>query len=392
MTRIRTIQLTLVLFILVILFFIPVLTDSTIRFSMTSQNHTSADAWSIRPFSDASPFNIPIPDNAEIEPNSEEIVNNLLDSMSEGELFVGVDKWSVPVFFANSSTPQQDIDITDEWAIWDTMKDVPIPENALPDPEDDGHLCIIDNGTRIEYDFWQAEKTPSGWTASWGNKISLDSDGIYRDSWGARGSGFALAAGLIFPHEIDRGLIEHALVYSTDWFYVKSGGAVRPATTSDGISNDPLAIPEGARLQLNPSIDVDDLEMEEAGKVIARAMQNYGMFLCDNGGGHQVYAYNPINSGYSWEGILDTDDDGISWIFNSSISITDFRVLKLGPQIPDPGERTTLPDYIIYTSNTGTQSEFLPVLISLVLSHPMAILGIVLVIGVIVYLIRKRKS
>ncbi|MHA1577447.1 MAG: hypothetical protein ACTSU3_08815 [Candidatus Thorarchaeota archaeon] len=344
--------------------------DSTLENPQIQQSSTtfvSSNAWENRPFLDSSPFNTKIPENAEIEPNSDEIVNNMVNSMSDDELYVGIEEWSVPVFFADSETPRYDIDITDEWAIWDVMQDVPIPDNAVPDPEEDGHMCIVDNDTLMEYDFWQAEETASGWTATWGNMISLNSDGIYPDSWGARGSGFALTAGLIFPHEVAQGQINHALVYSTDWFYVKAGGAVRPATTSDGRSEEQLAIPEGTRLQLDPTIDIDSLDLPYAGSVIAKAMQEYGMFLCDNGGGHQVYAYNPINSENTWGTLLPTDEDGMSWIFESKISITDFRILKIGPQIPDPSERTTLPDYTLYTiggetfpgPNTPTDGGFL---------------------------------
>jgi len=322
----------------------------------------AANAWDDRPFFDDSPFNIPIPDNAEIDPLSDAYVNNMVNSMSGEDVYVGIDYWSVPVFFADSSTPLHNVNLTDEWAIWDIMENVPIPDNAVPDPEEDGHLCIIDNETLIEYDFWQAEKTPAGWTANWGNMISLNSDGIFTDNWGARASGFALALGLIFPHEIAQGSINHALAYSTDDMYVKAGGPVRPATTSDGYSTDPLAIPEGTRLQLDPSIDIDSLALSDAGHIIATAMQEYGMILSDLGGGHQIYAYNPINSDNPnvWNSMLPTDEDGISWIFESKISITDFRVLKIGPQIPDLDVRTTLPPYILYTTGpsgtTGTTS------------------------------------
>ena len=103
-------------------------------------------------------------------------------------------------------------------------------------------------------------------------------------------------------------------------------------------------------------INIDELGLSYAGSVIAKAMQEYGMFLCDNGGGHQVYAYNPINSENTWGTLLPTDEDGMSWIFGSKISITDFRILKIGPQISDPSERTTLPDYTLYTTDLGTTS------------------------------------
>ncbi len=84
----------------------------------------------------------------------------------------------------------------------------------MPDPQDDGHMVIIDLADRIEYDLWQAKKTNGKWEASWGNFISLDSDGIYPYGLSARGSGFAASLGLVWPEEIEAESINHALFFS----------------------------------------------------------------------------------------------------------------------------------------------------------------------------------
>jgi hypothetical protein len=104
-----------------------------------------------------------------------------------------------------------------------------------------------------------------------------------RSSEGIRASGFSLAAGVIWPHELAAGRIEHALLFGYD--YVRSGTPVAPATASDGANDDPSALPMGAHLQLDPDLDLDQLGLDGAERTIATALQEYGMYLGDTAGG-----------------------------------------------------------------------------------------------------------
>ena len=79
-----------------------------------------------------------------------------------------------------------------------------------------------------------------------------------------------------------------------------------PATESDGrpesmlvaavgLTRPPnvLPIPEGARVQLDPALDLDSLSLTPWQKVIARALQRYGMYLADTAGTTSLTAVNP---------------------------------------------------------------------------------------------------
>ena len=113
--------------------------------------------------------------------------------------------------------------------------------------------------------------------------------GIYPRGYSARGSGFALLAGMVMPRELRRGRIDHALLMS--YPYTRAGGPVSPATESDGRTRGRSAIPEGARLQLDPSLDLDALGLRGYERTIARALQVYGAYIGDtNGNGVSVYA------------------------------------------------------------------------------------------------------
>ena len=107
-----------------------------------------------------------------------------------------------------------------------------------------------------------------------------------------------------------------------------------PATDSDGISTRSDAIPEGALLQLNPDLDLDSLSLAAYEKTIAKALQEYGMLLVDRGGddGIAVQAVNPISvTSNPYDGIL----PDLLYPPLTNIPLTQFRVLKMGPQNPN---------------------------------------------------------
>jgi len=284
-----------------------------------------------------------------IAENSAQVVDFLATNQAgEFGFIIGVAGWTYPIFYADESTPTYDITFTESYSEDNVLNGVPIPDNAVPDPQGDGHMVIIDKSANTEYDFWMAKRTGDGWTAGWGNKISLSGDGVYPHGLSARGSGFAASEGLVWPEEISAGRIEHALFFSIDDKYVKGGGPVSPASESDGVSTETFAIPEGARLQLDPSIDLSTLDLLPYELTIATAMQEFGIILGDRGGGIQFYAARPDN--YDWSSVIDEIDqnEGFSELFNSEISIKDFRLLEMGCQYSTPEVGENLPEYHMY--------------------------------------------
>ncbi len=256
-------------------------------------------------------------------------------------------QYSTTVYFANKNTPRYDVELKcgKSWELGVSfIKNVPIPDEAEPSFDSDGsvapkgcgeesdqdnEMVIIDIENRCEYDFWQIRKKGKGWIASWGNAISMDGNGIYNKGFSARGSGFSTIGGMIWPDELASGEINHALIFS--YPFTKSGGPVLPASESDGESKKDYAIPEGARVRLDPSLDINALHLKPYEKTIAKALQKYGMFLVDNGGdtGIAVYAVDPKSvNGDPYSGILPDED----YISLSNIPVEAFEVLELLPQ------------------------------------------------------------
>lgn len=278
------------------------------------------------PFKQSSVFYQKIPAGVSIDPNSSIMVGSLVDEADKAFQVV-VKEWSVPVYFADASTEKQDVKMTRSWAPKKKLINVPIPSFAEPDPESDGHMVIIDEDNGCAYDFWEMRYSSGKWKAGWGNAIPLSSDGVFEKGLSARGSGFELLQGLIWPQELESGQINHALIFSYD--HTKAGGPVSPATESDGTSNDAWAIPEGALEQLNPNLDLSTLNLNSYEMTIATALQEYGMYCADDGGGLSLYAINPISCKINpYENIWGDQ----TYVSMSKIPATQFRVITLPTQ------------------------------------------------------------
>jgi len=166
----------------------------------------------------------------------------------------------------------------------------------------------------------------------------------------SRGSGFAFLGGVIWPSELAAGEINHPLSFSYE--FPKAGGPVAPATDSDGVSTETFALPEGARIQLDPNFDLDSLSLTSYERTIARAMQEYGLILVDRGGAGPIglYAIDPSSAS--------SNDYTDSWgtadfitLDNLQIADLPFRVLELPPQDSDYRNSLSLADNRCATYN-----------------------------------------
>jgi Ca2+-binding RTX toxin-like protein len=181
---------------------------------------------------------------------------------------------------------------------------VPIPDEAEPAAGSDAQVVIVNSDTGGEWGAWQFRRTEDGsYEAGNGYHYNTTWDAVPPPSTGggsfvSRGAGLPYLAGLVRPCEIEEGRIEHALAYDSP-----SGEYVYPATKSDGNDDVATAIPEGARLQLDPEFSEDDLAgfgCTDACLTVARAVQEYGMIVVDNSGRPKVmFEYEGTANGQS---------------------------------------------------------------------------------------------
>lgn len=309
-----------------------------------------------RLYSPESPFNQPLPVHPAIDPASAQLVQGLARAKAQKGFVLSVGEWTVPTYFATAHTPGTTVQLgyaPPQWGMAPNalayppgssgglpeqmptrLHGVPIPPGAVPDPALDAHMTIVDQAAGCEYDLYGAHLAADGWHAVWANSTRIAGSGVYPSGLGAKASGFASLAGLIWPNELRSGRIDHALFFA--YPFTRSGGPVSPATASDGRVNDSGALPEGARLQLDPNLDLDQLDLMPYQRTIAKAMQTYGIVLGDTGGAFGLYAVGRQGfPGNPYEGVL-PDEDFPSL---SPIPTDRFRVLDLPAQEPTPPQR-----------------------------------------------------
>ncbi|MEQ8956192.1 MAG: hypothetical protein RL120_18840 [Gammaproteobacteria bacterium] len=312
---------------------------------------------SLNLFSAESIFNTRLPEEPGVDPQSELLMEGLVRS---GQFTVQVGQFSATVFFVDDDTPRTNVSLPcgEFWELGITqISSVPVPGWATPandvdggdeppvgcgeDSGQDNFLVILDLENRCEYDFWQARSENGNWVASFGTAFNMDGPGVHPEGLSSRGSGLAFLGGVIWPDEIASGQINHPLAFSYE--FPKANGPVAPATDSDGISTEPFALPEGARIQLDPSLDLDSLNLTDFEKTIARAMQEYGLILVDRGGTGPVgfYAIDPDSvSANPYEAVWGTDD--FIPLSNLDIASLPLRVLPLPEQKTDFREKLRL--------------------------------------------------
>lgn len=255
-------------------------------------------------FSSTSPWNLPIQANPALDPNSAAIASYL---GSEMKAYADLYEYGAPVWEASASDPLNSVACTEPWGTCGlAQQPIPMPAETASAAGGDGSMVVIDWSSGYGYDFWRASRTSAtSWTAAWGTRFSLDGNGT---GGGATGAGVPLLAGLPRLWEIEQGEIEHALAFVSD---DTCASVYRyPASKTDGKSSSSDCIPEGARIQLDPSIDVDAIPGITPGeKIVAHALQRYGAYCKDSGGARLAFGFedpidkpNPYPSlGFGWD-------------------------------------------------------------------------------------------
>ena len=78
---------------------------------------------------------------------------------------------------------------------------------------------------------------------------------------------------------------------------VRSGVYASPAQRTDGSSIDPLSLPEGAHLRLDPSLDLAALHLPPLTLELAEAAQRYGIIVRDHAEIVVFYGQDPTPTG-----------------------------------------------------------------------------------------------
>lgn len=316
----------------------------------------AADVPSIpyhRFFSDGSFWNQPIPLNPEVDARTGQWIK-LLETEPTGQGFlVNSTQWTIPVYEVDAATPLKAVGHVaispKDQAHWHTDRAffghgpgfdmVPLPPQALPDPQADSHLAVVDWQRKLVWDMWALSRNPDGsWKSATGMVYPADGPGVFStDALGvkdgesvhfhgpSRAAGVPAVAGLIMYNEVMAGEIRHKIAAASRFCAYKE--FVFPAAWTDGFTEG--GIPEGTLIQLDPALDLSKYTLTREERIVCVALQRYGMVLVDLAQGQPVYAEGLWgHPGESWDGKLPHGVGGIT-----KIPFSYFRMIKTGPTV-----------------------------------------------------------
>jgi hypothetical protein len=216
--------------------------------------------------------------------------------------------YSVPLYTVPAAQPTVRVALespTPVRALERAWRAVPLPSGARPAAGSDGFLAVWQPSTDKLWEFWRLAQGPHGWHAGFGGameKVSSNA-GVYgpkawsgaKYGWGASSCSLSLLGGLITLEDLERGEINHAVMLSIP--LARAGVYSLPAQRTDGTSSDPLSLPEGAHLRIDPRLDLASLHLPRLTMMIAQAAQRYGMFVCLRGPNIGFYGQDPTPTG-----------------------------------------------------------------------------------------------
>ena len=157
----------------------------------------------------------------------------------------------------------------------------PIPPDAQIEWGSDHHILILQQGTCLLYEVYDASTSNGGtsWDAGSGAKWNLNSNALRAAGWtSADAAGLPMLNGLTRYDEVAAGEIKHAIrftVRATNGAYIWHA---RHLTSSPYNSNAP---PMGQRFRLKASFNISTFSPQV--QVILTAFKRYGIIVADNG-------------------------------------------------------------------------------------------------------------
>jgi len=186
--------------------------------------------------------------------------------------------YGIPYNLADASTPRYAIPFT--YADESDAGPYPVPASPAVEAGSDAHLLVVDTSTCTLYETWDtAPDGKGGWTAGSGAIWSLRSNALRPDGWtSADAAGLPILPGLVRYDEVAAGVIRHAIRFTA----VNTRNTHIYPARHDASSNSSASVPPmGLRVRLKASYDISGLPPQA--RVIAQAMQTYGLILADNG-------------------------------------------------------------------------------------------------------------
>jgi hypothetical protein len=246
--------------------------------------------------------------------------------------------FSIEVVQAEAGAPRRAFTPTDDFYAPDCDRtEIPIPPGGALEGEDgyecksdgDCHLIVFAPFENRLYEMWRADIRAGtfrgGCLAVWQTRRGYDERLRGDQCTSADAAGFPIAPLLFSADEVAAGEIAHAVRFILPNNRIRASRYVRPATHGTRTSGGANTPPYGAHFRLRRDYPLDSLP-NGAARVVARAMQRYGMYHAD-GGQIALTAQSDRFTQAKWEQV------GLHPRDLSRLKVDDFEVIDHGTPI-----------------------------------------------------------
>lgn len=228
-------------------------------------------------------------------PDSDRIIGWLADHGGWGHGELRID-FSLTVLQADALTEMREFEPSWDFFVPDCdAVPFPVPPAGALEGESgyachndgDCHLLVVHRTEKKLYEMWRAHIEGGlfhgGCTAVWDLTRAYPENLRGEGCSSADAGGFPITAMLFTVEEIAAGSIDHAIRFILPNSRIRKNAYVRPAThTTFAAHGGKDAPPYGVRFRLRDDFPLETLPSEGA-RVVARALQRYGMILADGG-------------------------------------------------------------------------------------------------------------
>jgi serine/threonine-protein kinase len=275
---------------------------------------------------------------APVDPASSAVIASLAAAGGFGNGRLQID-FSINVLTADAAVPFQPFTPTGDFYSPDCdLAQVPVPPGGALEGETgyhcagdgDCHLLVLHQPTNRLYEMWRADifngVFQGGCLAIWDLNRVYPPSGRGEQCTSADAAGMPIVPLLFSADELQAGEIRHAIRFILPNARIQSGVYVHPATHAGAPSGQGMP-PYGTRLRLRSDYPLATLP-DEGTRIIARALQRYGMILAD-GGNIALTAASDRFTSAKWGAVLPSGSTGLA-----AIQVTDFEMIDAGPRIP----------------------------------------------------------
>ncbi len=302
--------------------------------------------------------------NAPVAANSTAIINHIISVQgTDGHIHpdFGQDYqnsnvlYGIPYNVVHGNTTAKVQVVIDAYPGESDQQAAPIPANAVIEGDfqngpragvnnrGDSHLIVWDEDNNVAYEFYHAsrpsENSDGQWHADQETVWNMKTDQFRTlGITSADAAGLSVLAGLVRPDEGlptslgGQGAINHAIRFTLQNSLILDQFLYPASHVANSNTNAAIDPPMGARFRLKSSVDISTLNPES--QIVARAMQQYGLILADNGSNFffsgsslAVNANNQFTS--TWN---DSDvQDSVHGL--KSLTFSDFEVVDLTPVV-----------------------------------------------------------